>query len=87
MGHTYRVGISNLLYDVVNFVYRQVNDFSLHPIRYFELLDKLVFDVRYNLIAELLCVGRKGFFDEESAKNPAKTIIDVSHTSSPAFGS
>jgi hypothetical protein len=59
--------IPNLLHNLVDFLDCQFNDAFVHPFSHLQLFDEHVFDVRDDLIAELLCFGRECFLNEEAA--------------------
>lgn len=52
--------------NVVYLADREINDLLLHPGCLLKLLDELVLDVRYDLVAKLLSFSRESLLDEES---------------------
>jgi hypothetical protein len=69
----------------VNLIDCQFDHGFIHPFSHFQGLDETVLDVVDDLVAEVPRFGRKGLFNEETAQDPAKAIVNVSNTGSPSF--
>lgn len=81
----YLCRVPNLLHDLVDFLDSQLNDTPIHPCGFLQLFDEHLLNIRYNLITKVLSLFRKSFLDEKSTEDPAKAIVHVVDTGSPAF--
>lgn len=69
----------------MNFFDGKVGNAFLHPSGCFQFIDKHLFNVRDDLVSEVLRLLRKCFLNEKATEDPSKNIIDVINAYSPTL--